>query len=268
MLEKHPSLTGGMDTSTQLGLEAASSLRQLMTDLVPIEGVAARHSLVTHQDELWIVENVALARELPVLQSTASPLRVVGVTEIDRYWKDTMRVLHADLEYDVLARISTPALRSEWSPIKMVQAFEKAVPGLGAGLQAVIDNLPQAMSGSSGPSAGTTAEVSAGVLLGSFAAHYDVELDYRQTAAFGSAVGTPNEADFEEQLSALARGLDELHAFFPGLERDHDAEGRMRQDAWTLAETAVRHALPAATGSSPEAGPENVLEVEFVGIYW
>ncbi len=38
LLEKHPSLTGGMDTSTQLGLEAASSLRQLMTDLVPIEG--------------------------------------------------------------------------------------------------------------------------------------------------------------------------------------------------------------------------------------
>ncbi|MBW9210107.1 hypothetical protein KV100_10590 [Mumia sp. zg.B21] len=266
LFKKYPDLLSVDSTSLQTTVDAGEFLAELMENLVPIEGRSTTHGIVTAPDgEVWIVEIDAL-RGIYDGRVTAEPLRVVGVAESSLFWKDTRRILHAEADFDVLGRISRTGLQNEWTPVKMIDTFKRVVPSAASELLEAVDRLKD-VGVESGPE---QEPISTLVLAGT---RFDLELaNAHRVSATGPTADTltsllANDGTLTGRLAALNQVADAFYASHPGLVRDEDVVGHLRQTAWQSTKLIV-DPPDGERPMVPTKPTAPVLELEFIAMYW
>ena len=89
-----------------------------------------------------LLAHTKLLAQLPALAEHARPLYVVGVAEADLFWRDIRRVLFSSARYRMLCRLGRGGAQSEWTPVKLMDVLEGAVPTL----RDVIDEIPSLLA--------------------------------------------------------------------------------------------------------------------------
>lgn len=266
LIERHPELlqVPNLQEIRQMK-DVGDFLNELMENLVPIEGQSSTYRHVTDADGQQWVADIRVLEKAFTGKVTSSPLRVVGVAEQTSFWKDTRRILHSDAEYDVLGRVSRSGLRTDWSPVKLTDAFDRVVPGVGHTLSRALDTLKHlGVDATGADDAPNTLLLAAMKLTEDLASRHEVESPTVAAATLQSLLTI--SGGLEEQLTLLNRVTDDFYSQFDHLERDADVAASLRQDAWRSAQTLV--ALPQANPSAVVEPEPLALELEFVAMYW
>lgn len=240
LIERHPELLPVPDPKAirQL-MDLGDLLSELMEDLVPIEGLSATYQVVEDLGgDRWVADTRALKRAY-LGEVVSSPLRVVGVAELGSFWKDTRRILHSDAEFDILGRVSRSGLQTDWSPVKLADAFDSVVPGVGKSLNEALNALKQIASANmSATSQSTVLPLVALRLHEDLASHHGVEPSKLPDSIVRSLLTF--DGGLEDQLVVLNQVTDSFYGQHPGLERDAEAVGSLRQVAWRSVESVAR----------------------------
>lgn len=246
-------------------MDMGELLNELMENLVPIEGISTAYRIVADAaGEQWIVDIDALTKTFSGTVAS-SPLRVVGVAEQESFWKDTRRILHSDAEFDVLGRIRRAGLQSDWSPVKLTDAFDRVVPGVGSSLRQELNTLRHLAT-----AAGKTADASTRLLLTGtkllegLAAHHKVETPAMSEAALRPLLEF--SGGLEAELTVLNQVVGDFYAHYQALERDPEVAAVLRQRAWRMGRSVT--GSPQQTDEAVIEHEPLALELEFVAMYW
>jgi len=254
----------------------AELLRRLLVDLVPITARVTSHRRVVVNGESWLVD-AAMIKDSSPLATEAAVVTVVGVTELPLYWKDVRRILFDGSAYTVYARLSKPGLGKSWSPVKLADVFEGIFPDIGAHMRA----LP-AILGSGAPAIGAHEPVSISDILAShgltpFGLQL-VELTNHAVdeTAFAEVVATASTRvrsaeDLADVGSVRAAFAEVIQFVDPDSTVDRDVVRMLRETHQAVARTQA--ALESLEHSEREpdqetSSEEDLLDVEFIAIYW
>lgn len=114
---------GAADVLEQMG-PVSKMLEQLLVGLVPIRARCLNLVLVELDARAYIVQAAdALTLGLPT-----TPIDVVGVTDLDQYWKDVRRVLFAHGSFKMLSRVARDGLHDDWAPVKGAEVLSEIAP--------------------------------------------------------------------------------------------------------------------------------------------
>lgn len=102
---------GAADVLEQVG-PVSKMLEQLLVGLVPIRA-RCLNLVVAERDG---VQHVVMKSHAESLGLKTQPIDVVGVTDLDQYWKDVRRVLFAHGSFRMLGRVSRDGLHDDWVP--------------------------------------------------------------------------------------------------------------------------------------------------------
>jgi hypothetical protein len=266
LIQRHPELLPVPDPrAIQQMMKLGDLLNELMEDLVPIEGLSATYQVVEDRvGDRWIADARALKAAYPGEVVTA-PLRVVGIAELGGFWKDTRRILHSNAEFDVQGRVSRSGLQTEWSPVKLADAFDSVIPGLGKSLIEALNDLKQIANVST-----STTSQSAALMLVALKLHEDLALHH---GVEPSPVPEPMiqslltfDGGLEDQLVVLNQVTEGFYAQRPSLPRDAEVVASLRQVAWRSVKSIS--SLPDQIKEDSLEPDPLALEVEFVAMYW
>jgi hypothetical protein len=118
-------------------------LKELSVGLVPVRGISRSHCVIEIDGKSLVVATDALAPGGELLAS-ARELELVGFTEEGSYWRDLRRTLCSGSAYSAYVRVEKGITAQPWSPIKLADLFEEAVPGMG---DAMISSLQELEAG-------------------------------------------------------------------------------------------------------------------------
>ena len=110
-------------------------LRCRMVDYVVTE-LPEGQEVILHNDVYRQLEDPPSSR----------PLYLVGVGEQSLFWKDIRRVVFSGATYSVLARIGRDNLQGKWTPLKLVDVFDRVAPQLGVELHEANQTILAAMA--------------------------------------------------------------------------------------------------------------------------
>ena len=99
-------------------------LQRMMAGLIPITAEAIDHVVVDIDGTDYVVHRNAIAG----LGVETRPLVIAGVTELQAYWKDIRHLLFSSAEFTLLCRVSRSGLQTDWTPVKLVDLFDKVAP--------------------------------------------------------------------------------------------------------------------------------------------
>ena len=99
-------------------------LQRMMVGLIPITAEAIDHVVVDIDGTDYVVHRAAIAG----LKIDTRPLVIAGVTELQAYWKDIRHLLFSSAEFTLLCRVSRSGLQTDWTPVKLVDLFDKVAP--------------------------------------------------------------------------------------------------------------------------------------------
>ncbi|KRE76668.1 hypothetical protein ASG79_17735 [Arthrobacter sp. Soil761] len=114
---------GAADVMEQMG-PVSKMLEQLLVGLVPIRARCLNLALVEHDGNSHVVRKP----DAEALGLATQPIDVVGVTDLDQYWKDVRRVLFAHGSFKMLCRVARDGLHEEWSPVKGAEVLSEIAP--------------------------------------------------------------------------------------------------------------------------------------------
>ena len=114
---------GAADVLEQMG-PVSKMLEQLLVGLVPIRARCLNLVLAEHDGS----QHVVLKSHAESLGLEAQPIDVVGVTDLDQYWKDVRRVLFAHGSFRMLCRVSRDGLHDDWVPVKGAEVLAELAP--------------------------------------------------------------------------------------------------------------------------------------------
>lgn len=126
LAEKYPAMAdapGAAEALTQIG-PVNRMLEQLLVGLVPIRARCTNLGLVDHEGQSYL----AKTSDITALGLHAETISVVGVTNLDQYWKDVRRVLFSQGTFKMLCRIARDGLHDDWSPVKGAEILSELVP--------------------------------------------------------------------------------------------------------------------------------------------
>lgn len=103
----------------------AEVLDHMLVGLVPIRGTAVDIRLVAIGGEHYLLSSDLIAPG-SALDDLAEVVEVVGMSEINSYWKDLRHVLFAKDRYTAYVRLVTPGVRKDWNPVKLTEVFKSA----------------------------------------------------------------------------------------------------------------------------------------------
>ncbi|QGQ18997.1 hypothetical protein GC089_06815 [Cellulomonas sp. JZ18] len=118
-------------------------LQRFLAGLIPIRATAASIVVIEHEGQEYVAESGSAGPDV-----RERPLRIVGVTEQQNYWKDVRRVLFSDSRVRVLGRIARDGLHDSWTPVKLADLFSDVSPDLVDNINAI--EAPSATSTTSG----------------------------------------------------------------------------------------------------------------------
>jgi hypothetical protein len=110
---------------------------------VPVRGISKSHCVIEVDGKSLVVATDVLAPGGELLAS-ARELELVGFTEEGSYWRDLRRTLFSGATYSAYVRVEKDVTAQPWSPIKLADLFEDAVPGMG---DAIISSLQELEAG-------------------------------------------------------------------------------------------------------------------------
>jgi len=280
MMGENPRLFG-VDPSV---LEQASILNELLerllTGLVPIRA-QVRDYVVAIEDGAEVL--VPRASELASDTETRE-LQVVGVTELDAYWRDIRRVLFSDAEYTMLCRVARTGLQEDWTPVKLADLLKPLEPNLADQLNSLSLDLFHRGS----KSADADEPPAFANILRRYAERYLARVS---DEAEGDDFARLDEDDIDRRdlihkITVIAQGakdLDSEHGCFARvrveLERltgrsvDGDEDLAMRKEARLLVakEQSPKQSLMQRNATKPleaRRPSPRLLDVEVVAIYW
>ena len=256
-------------------------LPQMLFDLVPVNAQVVSHQRIQLNDEAWLVDSGAIATGSK-LAAAAETIAIAGVTEIPLYWKDARRVLFDNSEYTAYCRLAKPGLASTWTPIKLTDVFDTLDPKIGEAFR----ELPNAFK--SLHEAGAEAhevpfaeifETEGLIPFGRALARQSGRILSEDTLTITANRAAQPVADQEtlDDISATRAAFEHIVAAVeasPPLVLapiDRDLVADLREPHQALAQLhATLPALQAAIeGSKKEVvADQELLEVEFVAIYW
>jgi hypothetical protein len=241
-------------------------LKELSVGLVPVCGISRSHCVIEVDGKSLVVATDVLAQGGELLAS-ARELELVGFTEEGSYWRDLRRTLFSGSAYSAYVRVEKGATAQPWSPIKLADLFEGAVPGLG---DAIVSSLQELEAGNPAhPDLSENEPLTDADRMRGFA----------EDLAREFAV-TPNpeaiENGIEEAASALSgavsvterrRAYDLLVDIIIGDGADRELVRRVRA-TWIDRVAPARVAGQGKAATEAESRPPVQLEVGFVALYW
>jgi hypothetical protein len=280
-LVKGKSTIFGIDEDQLAGVAPILELiPQMLVDLVPVHAQVISHQRIDLDDETWLVDTTMLTPGSP-LAAAAETVAVAGVTEVPLYWKDARRVLFNNAEYTVYARLAKPGLATTWTPIKLADVFDTLDPKIGM----LFRELPDVFKNLRKTGADVQALPVAEILENDGLVPFGRALA-RQTGRIldeDTLTKTAHEAaepitdvemldDIIATRSAFEQVVAAVEASPPLLLApiSRDLVADLRESHHALAQIhATLPALPATIEGPREAESEQeLLEVEFVAIYW
>lgn len=135
LAKKYPEMMnapGAAEVMEQVG-PVSRMLEQLLVGLVPIRARCLNLTLVEHEEQSYVVRT----SHAESLGLTTRPIDVVGVTDLDQYWKDVRRVLFAHGSFKMLCRVARDGLHDDWSPVKGAEVLSELAPQFPGLLEAV-----------------------------------------------------------------------------------------------------------------------------------
>jgi len=241
-------------------------LKELSVGLVPVRGISKSHCVIEVDGKSLVVATDVLAQGGELLAS-ARELELVGFTEEGSYWRDLRRTLFSGSAYSAYVRVEKGATAQPWSPIKLADLFEGAVPGLG---DAIVSSLQEL-------EAGKPAHLD--VLENEPLTDADRLRGFAEDLAREFAV-TPNpeaiENGIKEAASALSgavsfterrRAYDLLVDIIVGGGADREMVRRVRA-TWIDRVAPAQVAGQGKAAAEAESPPPVQLEVGFVALYW
>lgn len=266
LIQRHPGLlpVPDPDAIRQL-MDLGEFLNELMEDLVPIEGLATTYKVVQVADDaVWIVDIPALSAIFEG-EVCSSPLRVVGVAQQRGFWKDTRQVLHSDAEFDVLGRVSRAGLQTEWSPVKLTDAFDRVIPGVGRSLREALETLKdlavsEAIDVEDHPLFSAARRTQADL-----ADFHSVDVPDLPNELVKSLISPGPK--LEEQLVLLRRVTESFYENHHSLEPNVDVAASIRQRALRAAQESSSEPDPNVERAGGDVSSP-ALELEFTAMYW
>lgn len=247
----------------------------LLAGLVPVRGRSldyayvsvGGHELVVHQT---LLDSVPESESEHVI---IHPLYIVGVAEAELFWRDLRRVLFSGSPYRMLCRIGRDGAQRDWTPVKLTDVLEGAVPGL----RGIVDEIPTLlaqMSEQDGTDSGP-AELMREALT-TYAVELCADYGHELTADDLAARGMPTaeqcqrNATLEERRRAF-REVSAALASELGFETDRVSLARLRTqamlDAGVLA-AGSEVELGASAGTLGSGRQPRYLDCEIIAVYW
>jgi len=259
---------------------ALELIPQMLVDLVPINAQVVSHLRIDVADETWLIDAAALAPG-STLAASAKTIAIAGVTELPLYWKDVRRVLFDQSEYTVYARLAKHGLNATWTPVKLADVFDSIDKGIGdqlrqlplafkgmhkAGVEVLATPIPDVIKTHGLIPFGQALARATGRLLDEAALSRAAEEASQLIATIeklGDVGATRRAFDYVVATVAASQPL----ALAP-LDRELVAE--LREPFQTIAQ--LQAAVPAVEAAVQEpavnSAEQELLEVEFVAIYW
>ncbi|MCZ4656585.1 MULTISPECIES: DUF6414 family protein [Dietzia] len=255
-------------------------LPKMLVDLVPINAQVVSHVQVAVNGESWIVDATAIAHHSE-LKAEVKRLSVAGVTELPSFWKDTRRVLFDQSEYTVYARVAKPGLDTTWSPIKIADVFDSLATDFGAEIR----KLPAAFEATRADRNAVAKIHVSELLVADGLIPFGLELARLTGRRIGddelrhSASMAAREYSDHSELDDLRRARDSYDTIVRTLEAcpplvfapiDRDLVAAIREPLHDLVrlKAAAARESDAEVNSAPSESGQQLLEVEFVAIYW
>lgn len=255
-------------------------LPKMLVDLIPISAPVTSHVRLDLENESWLVDRTMIAPGNP-LAALCEPISVAGVTELPLYWKDARRVLFDRSEYTVYARLARPGLDTTWSPVKIADVFDSISKEVGdqirqlplafdsidkAGVEVIATPIPEVLKTHGLIPFGKALARATGRELDDTVLE-DAAQEAAQKIADIETLGEvgATRAAFDQVVLAVESSPPLLLA---PINREVVAE--LREPFQNLAR--LQAALPAveavAGNSAEDDSNQQLLEVEFVAIYW
>lgn len=114
---------GAADVMEQMG-PVSKMLEHLLVGLVPIRARCLNLALLEHDGNSHVIRR----SDAEALGLLTQPIDVVGVTDLDQYWKDVRRVLFAHGSFKMLCRVARDGLHEDWAPVKGAEVLSEIAP--------------------------------------------------------------------------------------------------------------------------------------------
>lgn len=249
---------------------ATRILEKLLAGLVPVRGRLVHYRHVERDGREYVVHNAAV-EELQGSGAVVRPVYVVGVAEGAQFWRDVRRVLFSPATYRMLCRVSRDGTSSDWTPVKLLDVLESAVPPLSG----IIETLPGMLE------RGVAADVDESPLLMGKAlriyatavgTQYGVDIDEESLKGLRlptaeQAAGYATLAERRGAFDSLTEALVDEFGFEP--QREFLVDARTA----ALREVGLIDTSTTAESLIDEAPLEQVLDAryldcEIIAIYW
>jgi hypothetical protein len=255
-------------------------LPKMLVDLIPISAQVTSHVRLELENESWLVDPTMIVPGSR-LAALSEPISVAGVTELPLYWKDARRVLFDRSEYTVYARLARPGLDTTWSPVKIADVFDSISKEIGDQIR----QLPLAFDSMHK----TGGEVLATPIPEVLKTHGLIPFGHALARATGRELddavleqtaheAAQNIADIEKlgEVGATRAAFEQVvvavESSPPLLMAPIDRElvAELREPFQNLArlQAAPPTVEEAVEGSAEDDSNQQLLEVEFVAIYW
>ncbi|MET3948763.1 hypothetical protein ABIB49_003488 [Arthrobacter sp. UYCu512] len=270
LAKKYPEMTnapGSAEVMEQIG-PVSRMLEQLLVGLVPIRSRCLNLTLVEHNGQSYVART-SVAESLGL---TTQPIDVVGVTDLDQYWKDVRRVLFAHGSFKMLCRVARDGLHDDWSPVKGAEVLSELAPQFPGLLEAAgrteyrtptdarVEKQREALAKALRLFASNLLDLSTPPRSWEECEGLDALISAqsdRASSASGQRAAFDAVAELVSQVVPVPPSPEQLQEF--------------RQDAREV--TQLRFSLSQIPAEAVEStqkprGPEKLLDVEIVAIYW
>jgi hypothetical protein len=267
---KYPDLMnapGATDVMEQIG-PLSKMLEQLLVGLVPIRARCLNLVVAEIDDEFHVVRRT----DADALALPTTPIDVVGVTNLDHYWQDVRRVLFAHGAFKVLGRVARDGLHEDWSPVKGAEVLSELSPEFPALLEAAgrteygmpkdtrVEQQREALEKALMAFATKILDLSTPPHPWNRCPGLD-ELIAEQSHRASSASGQRGA------FGAVANLVSSAAAVSPTPEQLHEFRAFARETTGLAFSLDQVSAKPIQSVQRPR-GPEKLLDVEIVAIYW
>ncbi len=277
LLDEFPAMASSADRAQ---FDQAHDLNRIldkfMVGLVPLKCRAVDYRCIDLDGKEVLVHRSVL-EGLPSAEAPNSrEVYVVGVTEVDLYWKDLRRILYSSSRFTILCRIEDAGLHQTWLPVKLVDVLGAVVPDLSGQMRTLGEGALQAIT--SATSIGGDAQLRlqrsrALEIFGSRLAN-DVSrtiseatlVQIRRAAEWGSSQDFSSVDSRRLAFDAVQRLVeaDTSHTFDPSVVVQLRSEVMVQ--AGLNSDGSVSN-TPMPT-PQPTRSDERLLDTEIIAIYW
>lgn len=244
-------------------------LQRFLAGLIPIRATAVGYVVVKVDGSDYVV-HADVARRSGAL---TVPIRVVGVSEQQNYWKDVRRILFSDSTFKILGRIARDGLHDKWTPVKLADLFSDVAPDF-------VDNINAIDAPKASASREEGAEVEAlrvalfhyrDSLLSKYGGESPVwpienDLIVAILSEQGGGAAAQRHA-FDEVRALVLSGIGDGISVSPNDDLVARREARRLAGLELFPALAVPQPVPSPESREPRQ-EEKFLDLEIVAIYW